>query len=185
MKEALRRTGLLPPNDEFFTPECAVFPLLNYIPGKRVLPLFLPRPPTDPAIIYWEPCCTGGRSGIADALERNGNKVIRTEQSELDFLTNIPSFQFDVIITNPPYSLKDAFIKRCYELDKPWAMLMPLTALEGVARGAMFREHGVELLVLDRRVQFQTGKKGVWFNTSWFCHGILPSKLMFAELETP
>ena len=78
-----------------------------------------------------------------------------------------------MIATNPPYSEKDAFIRRCYELGKPWAMLMPLTALEGIARRGMFRNNGVGLLVLDRRVQFQAGRKGAWFNTSWFCHGLL------------
>jgi len=134
-------------------------------------------------LVYWEPCCTGGRSGVADALEKNGCVVIRTEEKDFDFLTDDMVLPYDVIVTNPPYSQKDAFIKRCYELGKPWAMLMPLTALEGVGRGRMFREHGLELLVLDRRVQFQQGKKGVWFNTSWFCHGILPRPLMFAELE--
>jgi len=134
-------------------------------------------------LVYWEPCDTGGKSGIASALRRNGYEVMTTEMGAYDFLKDTPDFHFDVIITNPPYSQKTAFIRRCYELGKPWAMLMPLTALEGVGRGRMFREHGLELLVLDRRVQFQQGKKGVWFNTSWFCHGILPRPLMFAELE--
>jgi hypothetical protein len=51
---------------------------------------------------------------------------------------------------------------------------------EGVHRGELFKNHGVELLVLDRRVEFTGGS--VWFNTSWFCSGILPERLMFAEL---
>jgi hypothetical protein len=60
---------------------------------------------------------------------------------------------------------------------------MPITALEGISRGRMFRSMGNRfgVLVLDRRVEF-TGKS-VWFNTSWFCRDILPGQLVFAELE--
>ena len=40
-----------------------------------------------------------------------------------------------MIITNPPYSLKDEFIKKCYEWKKPFCLLLPITALEGKVRG--------------------------------------------------
>jgi len=183
MKEALRRTGLLPPNDEFFTPRNAVLPLLEYLETDRHPPSCREFPGDGNKIIYWEPCATGGKSGIASAMREYDYAVIATEYEKLDFLTDEPDFDFDVIVTNPPYSQKDAFIRRCYELGKPWAMLMPITALEGITRGDLFREHGVELLVLDRRVQFQNGKKGCWFNTSWFCHGLLPDRLVFGKLE--
>ena len=36
------------------------------------------------------------------------------------------------IITNPPFSLKDQFLAKCYESGLPFALIMPLTALEGV-----------------------------------------------------
>lgn len=41
--------------------------------------------------------------------------------------------RIDAIITNPPYSrgAMDAFIQRCFDLDLPFALLVPLTALEG------------------------------------------------------
>lgn len=38
---------------------------------------------------------------------------------------------YDLIITNPPYSFKDQFLKRAFELDKPFMMLLPITTLEG------------------------------------------------------
>lgn len=96
-----------------------------------------------------------------------------------------------MIITNPPYSLKDEFIKKCYEWNKPFCLLLPITALEGKTRGKMFRKHGIEVLVLDGRVQFMENmikdynkkKSGNWFNTSWFCHNVLPQDLIFKELK--
>ena len=95
-----------------------------------------------------------------------------------------------MIITNPPYSLKDEFLKRCYEYKKPFCLLLPITALEGKARGQMFRENGIEVLVLDGRVQFMENmikdynktKSGNWFNTSWFCWNVLKDKLIFEKL---
>ena len=172
MKQAMIDTMQEPKHDHFDTPAYAVKPLLPYIkPGWTV----------------WEPTDTTGESQITRVLRKHGCKVISTSQKKFDFLTDKPDFDFDCIVTNPPYSIKDSFIQRCAEfsdcLDTSWAMLMPLTALEGVRRGKLFRamSNDIQLLVLDRRVEFTGGS--VWFNTSWFCYGILPQQLMFAQLE--
>jgi len=153
-------------HDHFDTPAYAVRPLLKYIKKEWVI---------------WEPTDTTGKSEIARVLRENGNIVISTSKETFDFLTDVPNFEYDCIITNPPYTLKDQFIKQCFETNKPWAMLLPLTALEGVKRGELYSYWGLELLVLDRRVEFTGGS--VWFNTSWFCRGILPYNLHFAALK--
>jgi hypothetical protein len=163
MKQAMINYVKNKKHDHFDTPAYAVYPLLEYIPPEWVI---------------WEPTDTTGNSEITRALRDHGNKVISTSQETLDFLTGVPDFEFDCIITNPPYTLKNQFIKKCYERGSKWAMLMPLTALEGVERGQVFRHFGLELLVLDRRVEFTGG--ACWFNTSWFCSGILPQNLMFS-----
>ena len=62
-------------------------------------------------------------------------------------------------------------------------MLLPITALEGVERGKMFRENGIELLVLDRRLNFMENKKSNWFNTSWYCYHVLPKQLIFETIK--
>lgn len=81
---------------------------------------------------------------------------------------------FDAIITNPPYSLKDRFLERCYSFGKFFALLMPLTALEGKKRNTLYRKYGINLLVFDRRVEFlQETKRRVWFE----------SRLFFKELS--
>lgn len=58
-------------------------------------------------------------------------------------------------------------------------LLLPLTALEGKERGKLYREKGIELIVLDKRINFMKEKKNVWFNTSWFCYGICNKLLIF------
>ena len=114
-----------------------------------------------------------------ERLKENGFKVIHTSKREIDFLKDKANFEFDVIITNPPYSLKNEFLKKCYEYQKPFMLLLPLTALEGKERNKLYRKYGIEVIVLDKRINFMKEKKNVWFNTSWFCHGICKEKLNF------
>jgi hypothetical protein len=154
--------------DHFDTPDYAVRPLLPYVPKRWKI---------------WEPTDTTGKSRITALLRENGNEVIATHAKKLNFLADTPKFEFDCIVTNPPYSLKDEFIRRCIEFGKRWALLLPITALEGVNRRKMFQELGSSfgVLVLDRRVEYTGGS--VWFNTSWFCYGLLPRPLLFAELR--
>jgi len=167
MKRALINYVQQPKNDSLYTPAEAIIPLLSFLPVDWV---------------WWEPTDDGGRSGITKVLRERGFKVIATSLDEgVDFFTSLPPRHFDAIITNPPYSLKNQFLKRAYEIGKPFAFLLPITTLEGRERGELFRKHGVEVLVLDRRTDF-TGKKNCWFNVSWFCWKILPSPLLFAEL---
>jgi predicted methyltransferase len=155
--------------DDYYTPEYAVTPLLQYIPK---------------GITVWECCDIDERGGsqITQLLKKHGCKVISTGKAE-NFLTYKPKEDFDMIITNPPYSLKDKFIERCYELKKPFCLLLPITAIEGRKRGEMYRKHGIQLLIFDRRIEFINNKKGNWFNSSWFCWKVLPESLIFKELK--
>lgn len=171
MKKTMLNYIQNPKFDNIYTPAYAVKPLLKYIPK---------------GITVWE-CCDFGKSEITKVLKDYGCKVISTDKAE-NFFEYIPREPFDMIITNPPYSLKDAFIKKCYEWGKPFCLLLPITALEGKARGEMFRENGIEVLVFDARINFlksmkENYKKNIWYNTSWFCHNVLPEKLIFEKLE--
>lgn len=116
MKQALLQHTL---NDEIYTPEIALIPLLKYLPKN---------------ITIWE-CTDFGESNITKVLKDHGYNVISTHKKDFNFLTDKPSFEFDMIITNPPYSLKDDFIEKCYSYNKPFALLLPITALEGLRRG--------------------------------------------------
>jgi hypothetical protein len=90
-----------------------------------------------------------------------------------------------MIITNPPYSLKNKFLKRAFELDKPFAFLLPLTTLEGIERGKMFNENKIQLLIPNKRFNFKPEKNsGAWFQTSWFTYKLnLERDLNFVALN--
>jgi len=170
MKQAMIDYVQKPKNDDLYTPVEAITPLLRHLPKEK--------------LIIWE-CCDFGGSKITQLLKEKGYDVVSTDIIHgFNFLTDTPNFEFDMIITNPPYSLKDDFLHKCYEYNKPFALLLPLTALEGQRRGNMFREKGISTIVLDKRINF-TSKKNVWFNTSWFCYGFIDNnKLIFEKVNT-
>ena len=41
------------------------------------------------------------------------------------------TYDFDYLITNPPYSNKDEIIARCIESGKPCVLVLPIDALGG------------------------------------------------------
>lgn len=167
-KKALINTVQKPKGDEFNTPTVAVKPLVPFLQSDAV---------------YWE-CTDPGNSKITEVLEQNLFSVQSSHlDSGVDFLTQNPPFDYDIIITNPPYSIKTQFLERAFQLGKPFAFLLPITTLEGVQRGELFQKYGLQLLVINRRVQFVAhSKTGAWFNASWFCWKLLPRDLIFVKL---
>jgi hypothetical protein len=161
--------------DNFQTPREAINILLPYLKKEWQI---------------WE--CAWGNGNLYNFLEEAGFNVLGTDINgeyghNLNFLTNIMSFPFDCIVTNPPYSLKNEFLARAYELNKPFAFLMPLTALEGKKRGLLYKKFGIELIIPNKRINFVTpsGKgSGAWFQVAWFCWKLnLPYQLNFVELK--
>jgi hypothetical protein len=156
--------------DNCTTPFYAIEPLLIYL---------------NPTWIYWD--CASGEGNLVRWFERSGLRVVGTDIiNGDDFLTMKPLF-CDCIITNPPYSLKYQFLKRCYELRKPFALLMPVETLGAKTAQNMFEECGIELMFLDHRVNFKMPYKG-WdchaqFPTMWFCHDILEGMVYFSHID--
>lgn len=156
-------------SDEFFTPEYALKPLLPFLKKNWTI---------------WE--CAWGGGDLAKHLKNNGFNCIGDRNH--NFLEHgFPKFDFNCIITNPPYSKKEEFLRCAYAYGKPFALLMPLTALEGKKRGDLFRKYGIQLLIPNKRINFITpsGKgSGAWFQVAWFCYKLnLPKDLNFVDLE--
>ena len=143
--------------DNLATPEEAILPLLPYIPKQYHI---------------WE--CAAGEGKLASVFLDKGYVVTKSdkEKSFLEFdYEKQPTFGFDCIITNPPYSLKDEFLEKAYELKKPFAFLLPITAFEGIKRQKLYKENGLEVIFLPKRIDF-TGKKAPWFAVAWFTNGL-------------
>ena len=157
----LKKTGNNEQSDECYTPIEAIAPLMIHLAKD---------------MNYYD-CTSGISSSIVDALNNSGFTCKCSEGR--DFLTDTFD-DYDCIITNPPYSKKDAFIQKCYETGKPFALLLPISALQGIKRGKMFEENGIELLVLNKRIDF-TGKGSPHFGVAWFCRFILDRQIVFTQ----
>jgi hypothetical protein len=148
-------------SNDFQTPPWVLEPLYPYIGRMSV----------------WE--CACGKGNLVTAMRERGLFVKATDiLTGTDFLDDIFSTNAipweDCIITNPPYTLKDEFLATCYESNLPFALLMPLTALEGIKRQALYRQYGLEMILLPRRVNFETPSgegAGAWFASAWFTNG--------------
>lgn len=149
------------PKRKYETPDWAVEYLIPYL---------------DKSWKVWE--CACGSGFVVKVLQREGFSVVGTDiEQGYDFMSYIPDWEFDVIITNPPYDRKDDFIERCYwwaKKGKKFALLIPLTSLEGIRRQFLYKTFGVQLLLLPKRVNFiaKDAASGAWFPVGWFCYGL-------------
>lgn len=185
--------------DDFQTPPEALKPLLPFLNKRWVM---------------WE--CACGKGNLVDELFKKEFEVVATDLETgwknceyckgigidpkdtnnekpcpycaLNFLDSDLGEEVDYcIVTNPPFSLKQEFLQRCYELKKPFALLLPLTTFETAKRQNLFKRYGLQVIFFDKRINFETPSgngSGSWFATAWFTWGLnLPKDMMFLKLE--
>lgn len=161
------------------TPPYALDPLLPYI---------------RPEWSVWEPAASTGN--ICEALRPHVLGVHATElrtkglgtdvRGGVNFFTWQPVY-FDAIVTNPPYSIKFDWLARCYDLGKPFALLVPVEMIGAQAAQKLMEQHGAELLLLNRRVNFEMPQKG-WAGSSaqfpvlWLCWQMLPAPIVYGRI---
>ena len=177
MKPKINRTGdiYIPAGyDACQTPAYAIDPLLPYLPGDWTI---------------WEPAC--GENFLVDALY-DANRKVTTG----DILTGQNFFEYqpdtwDCQITNPPYSIKYDWLARSYELQKPFALLLPVETLGAKTAQTLFSEYGLEVIFLDKRINFKMPNKG-WdgagaqFPVAWFTWKLhIGAQMVFAHIEYP
>lgn len=163
--------------DNFQTPASAVDILVHHLKKEWAI---------------WEPAA--GKGNLVLGLRDRGFLVRRSDildGEDYDFLRMSPlQPPIDCIVTNPPFSIKEKFLARCYQLGKPFALLMPITSLGHGKMCSLFDEHGIQLLLPKGRINFETpnheanlaaGKKTTsWFYAAWFCWKLnLPTQIVF------
>jgi hypothetical protein len=97
-----------------------------------------------------------------------------------DFFTYVPSGDYDIIISNPPFSRKLDVFKRCNELGKPWVMLTNVMSLNYMEIGNYFADNPIQMLIPDKRVSFDGNPSS--FCSGYVCKGFLERDLEFCHL---
>lgn len=158
--------------DERYTPSYAVRPLLEFIPNDKII---------------WCPF-DKERSAFVDVFKKQGYNVIYSHiDYGQDFFCYEPK-KWDIMVSNPPFSKKDAVLCRAYELNKPFALLLPANSIQGKTRFKIFKNN-VQMLCFDQRIGFMDPDhmnkpvEGTSFGSAYFCRDLLPTKLELRSLD--
>lgn len=166
-------------SDEVYTPAYAVKPLLKYISTYF-----------DDDATIWCPFDKED-SEYVKIFRADGYHVIATHIDDVEenhnFFEYEPNEPYNLIISNPPFSIKDNVLKRLYELGKPYAILLPIPSLQGQKRFPYIKD--CQALIFDKRINYYKDaakteiQKGISFGSFYLCKYFLPQDLIFEELE--
>lgn len=168
-------------SDEVYTPAYAVQPLIKYI---KIFEKTLGH-----SVTIWCPFDLESSAYVKEFLKAGFNVLHSHIDEDKNFFFYEPEEDYDIIISNPPFSQKDNVLKRLFELDKPYAMLLPIPSLQGQARFEYMKD-GLQYLGFDKRINyymnsdFSQVQKGVSFGSCYLCKKFLPSDLILEELKT-
>lgn len=156
--------------DEYYTKEYAIKPLLKYIPNDKTV---------------WCPF-DKLESNFVKLLKEHGCNVIYSHiDIGQDFFEHEPQ-NYDYIISNPPYSLREPILERLFLLQKPFALLINEAGLfDSKKRYELLKNNKFEIMVFNKRIDYIKGDKelkGVPFKSIYLCSGLLPDKFVFESL---
>lgn len=161
-------------DDSLFTPFYVVDHIVKYIPKDKKI---------------WCPFDIEEWSAFSVRLRECGYKVTSSHISTgHDFFKYEPD-DYDIIVSNPPFSIKDKILERLYSFNKPFAVLLPLNSLQGKTRYKYFSQ-GIQILSFDARISYHDREhmdkpvKGSPFATAYFCRDVLPKDLIVEKLVT-
>ena len=152
-------------NDECHTPVYGVLPIIKYLPKDKTI---------------WCPFDTDD-SHFVKELRKSGFQVVHSHISYgQDFYEYEPE-QWDIIVSNPPFTNKRGIFERCISFGKPFALIMTNTWLNDSAPKQLFRNIDLQLLMFDKRIEF-TGNR-ITFSCSYYCRDILPKQIIMEHLD--
>ena len=168
-------------SDEVYTPAYAIKPLIKYIQqyaernNKNTLTIWCPFDLQQSK--YVEILSTIPNTKIIYSHIDTGENFFYWEPEE----------DYDIIISNPPFSCKDDILKRLFELNKPYAMLLPIPTLQGQTKFPYLKD--IQYLGFDKRINYYKDismtktQDGVSFGSCYLCKNFLPKDLIIEELE--
>ena len=88
----------------------------------------------------------------------------------IDFFKDIP--EYDILVSNPPYSMKKKIFERLSVLNKPFILILPISTITKQFTKCLERDK-LQMIIPSKRMQFE--KEGVelsrcWFDTCYLCY---------------
>jgi len=96
-----------------------------------------------------------------------------SENDSVDFFDYEPE-NWQLLIDNPPFSIKNKIVRRALSFNKPVILILPLLCSRNKWVKELMREYNATLTLAmpSRRINFEVkGKPTFWatFETAWFC----------------
>jgi hypothetical protein len=149
-------------DDEYMTPKSAWESVAHLIPKDKIV---------------YEAFYGDGTSG--KHLRELGFNVIH---EPIDFFQN--TNLGDIVVSNPPFTMKKEVLETLLNVDKPFILLMPLATLSREYFRRLFIDKEFMLALPQKRIQFikqghPTSKCN--FECAFFCYGLGRSGVCFLE----
>ena len=127
-------TGGFKTHDDYMTPQYAWKNIQQYIPKDKII---------------WEAFVGDGKSG--EYLRELGCKKVI--QEDLDFFNDETLPEYDLIVSNPPFSKSKEVVTRLRELNKPFILIMPSSKLN-TRYMRQYNNTGLQIIVPKNRIHF-------------------------------
>jgi len=138
-------------DDEFYTLKEDWKRIENYIPKNKVA---------------WEAFSNGEFESV-DYLKSICKEV---KCNTGDFFEN-DNISFDIILTNPPFSIKKQVLERLKLLDKPFIIILPTLSLQTKYMKSIFGDD-LQVILPTKKIFFYKiidGKKKIYNKLSYYC----------------
>ena len=159
-------------NDECYTPDYGVEPILKYIPEGDIV---------------WCPFDTEDSQFVIQISKQNEVEYSHISTGH-DFFDYEPD-EWDMMVSNPPFTNKRKYFERALSFGKPFALIMTNTWLNDSAPKQLFKDKDLQLLMFDKRMKFISpdGRDNdkITFSSSYYCYNILPKQIIMEELDVP
>lgn len=149
-------------------------------PPHALEPLY---PYLNPDWIIWE-SAVGPEQILATTLLNKGYQVFGTDLmygAEFNYFTYTPDFNYDIEITNMPFSIKYKWLEKAFSRGKRFALLAPYETTFAKEFQKLFKEYNnkpwyIEILSPERRINYKMPNKG-WDSsaqlpTAWITWGL-------------
>ena len=121
-------------HDDYMTPKHAWENIKDFIPNDKII---------------WEAFYGDGESG--KYLTELGFNTIH---EEIDFFDDETIPDYDIIISNPPFSQSKAIMNRLAILDKPFILIMPSSKIYTSYFRENFKNKGLQIIIPRKRIHF-------------------------------
>jgi len=137
----------------------------DYETPKNVLEDLIPF--VDSSLTIYDPFYCNGK--VIDEWKELGYTCINEKKDAF----NREHPEYDIMISNIPFSLKKECMDLGMDTDKPFIFLMPIDVLGSLWIGKYWED--ISIIVPKKRYSFiKKGQKtnSSWFDTCWICKGI-------------